>query len=262
MAENNYLIGYEGDDIDLVLPATCYGEQYAIYRNAFRWCDVSKKIKSVVIPSSVSSIGSRAFYQCSSLQKVVLTDSIKTIGDYAFYWCTSLTSIDIPESVTSIGKDAFWGCNRIVEVVNNSSLEITPGSSSTGRVAYYALEVCTGTSKFDIIDDFVFYTVDGINYLVSYEGDNTNIVLPDSYNGEDYKIRNYAFYGCIYLEGVVIPDSVTSIGNGAFFMCTSLESIVIPNSVTSIGHDAFYGCTSLQNVTLPVGLTSIGDEVF
>ena len=44
---------------------------------------------------------------------------------------------------------------------------------------------------------------------------------------------------------MIIPDSVTSIGNSAFAYCDALTSVVIGNGVTSIGHDAFYNCDSL-----------------
>lgn len=50
---------------------------------------------------------------------------------------------------------------------------------------------------------------------------------------------------------VVIPDSVTSIGESAFRNCASLESVVIPNSVVSIGDSAFFGCESLKSVSVP-----------
>ena len=61
---------------------------------------------------------------------------------------------------------------------------------------------------------------------------------------------------------VVIPYSVTSIGDGAFFCCTGLTSITIPNSVTTIGWGAFFGCTSLTNITIPGSVTSIGGGAF
>ena len=70
------------------------------------------------------------------------------------------------------------------------------------------------------------------------------------------------FACCSSLESVVIPDSVTSIGDQAFYDCSSLESIVIPDSVTSIGSTAFDGCSNLESVVIPDSVTSIGDEAF
>ena len=64
------------------------------------------------------------------------------------------------------------------------------------------------------------------------------------------------------MESVVIPDSVTSIGDGAFSGCSSLASVVIPDSVTSIGVYAFLDCSSLESVVIPDSVTSIGSSAF
>jgi len=70
------------------------------------------------------------------------------------------------------------------------------------------------------------------------------VVIPDSVTS----IGNSAFEHCTGLTSVVILDSVTSIGNSAFEHCTGLTSVVIPDSVTSIGRYAFLGCTGLTKV--------------
>ena len=61
---------------------------------------------------------------------------------------------------------------------------------------------------------------------------------------------------------MIIPDSVTEIGDSAFFNCKNLTSVTIGNSVTSIGDQAFYGCSSLTSATIPAGVTSIGGLAF
>lgn len=61
---------------------------------------------------------------------------------------------------------------------------------------------------------------------------------------------------------MIIPNSVTSIGDHAFCLCNSLTSITIPNSVTSIGDYAFSGCDSLTSITIPNSVTSIGKNAF
>jgi hypothetical protein len=82
------------------------------------------------------------------------------------------------------------------------------------------------------------------------------IIIPDSVT----TIGNYAFGRCTSLTSVTIPNSVTSIGFSAFNYCTSLTSITIPNSITSIGYWAFYNCTSLTNVTFKGTITELGDK--
>ena len=71
-----------------------------------------------------------------------------------------------------------------------------------------------------------------------------SLVIPESVTS----IGQDAFSGCISLAFIVIPKNVTNIGDYAFSGCTSLASIVIPESVTSIGSYAFNGCTSLESV--------------
>ena len=86
----------------------------------------------------------------------------------------------------------------------------------------------------------------------------TSLVIPDSVTN----IGDYAFSGCSSLSSVVIPDRVTSIGDCAFENCSSLTDIVIPDGVTSIGDCAFEGCRSLTDIVIPDGVTSIGDCAF
>lgn len=75
-------------------------------------------------------------------------------------------------------------------------------------------------------------------------------------------IDNEAFADCTGLRGVVIPDTVASIGQSAFSRCSGLAAVVIPESVTSIGNQAFRECTSLAEVTIPDTVTSMGTWVF
>ena len=86
----------------------------------------------------------------------------------------------------------------------------------------------------------------------------TDIVIPNSVTN----IGDYAFSGCRSLTDIVIPDSVTNIGDCAFWNCRSLTDIVIPNSVTSIGDNAFEYCESLTDIVIPDSVTSIGKWAF
>ena len=96
-------------------------------------------------------------------------------------------------------------------------------------------------------------------YDQSFKNNKTivSVIIPDSVTS----IGNYAFYDCS-LTSVVIGDGVTTIGYSAFSHCSSLTSVVIPDSVTSIGNDAFSDCYALTSVVIPDSVTSIGDRAF
>lgn len=104
---------------------------------------------------------------------------------------------------------------------------------------------------------------------VKYSKDGRKLLnAPQELDGT-YSIRkgtkivcDWAFRGYSSLRSVVIPDSVTSIGNGVFSDCNSLSNIVILDGVTSIGDWAFEGCESLTNIAIPDSVTSIGDRAF
>ena len=124
---------------------------------------------------------------------------------------------------------------------------------------FISFEVSGGTIN---KNGYLFRTSNGVNSLVGYEGDDTELVLPNGYDGESYVINDYAFKGRTSLTSVEIGDSVTSIGEGAFYKCTSLASVTVGNSVTSIGNYAFRNCSSLTSITIPDSVTSIGERAF
>lgn len=81
--------------------------------------------------------------------------------------------------------------------------------------------------------------------------------------GEDVAtIRDYAFYGCSGLTNVMLPDGVENIGNLSFSGCSNLTSVTIPDAVTNIGYSAFSCCTGLESASMGGNVTSIGNHAF
>ncbi len=217
-----------------------------IERYAFAACE---NLKSVTIPDSVTSIDEGAFSGCTSLINITIPSDLTSISDHTFNGCVSLVSITIPSAVKSIGTDAFMGCYKIIEVINKSQLNITDGIDVYGGLPFYVKDIHNGESRVVNLNDYLFYTYDEINYLIGYVGDDTELILPQNYNGENYEIYEYAFYSRDGLEGISIPESVTNIGDFSFYECESLESIAIPDSVVILGGSSFGNCNSLVSVT-------------
>ena len=268
--------GAEGDGSNLtwtldregVLTISGSGDMYDYGLSDAPWYGIRSRVKSAVIADGVTSIGYKAFDDCTSLTSVTIPDSVTSIGYKAFDDCTSLTSVTIPDSVTSIGDSAFSGCTSLTSVTLPDSVtsigdwafsyctsltSVTLPDSVTS-IGYEAFFNCTSLTSVTIPDGVTSIGEDAFRNCTSL----TSVTIPDSVT----RIGERAFYYCTSLTSVTIPDSVTSIGEFAFSGCTSLTSVTIPDSVTSIGGWAFYECTSLTSVTIPDSVTSIGNGAF
>ena len=96
----------------------------------------------IIIPNSVTSIGSSAFYNCIYLTSVRIGNRVTVIGDGAFLNCTGLTSVEIPNSVTSIGGSAFSACTGL------TSIEIPNSVTSIGDDAFYDCSGLTSVTNY------------------------------------------------------------------------------------------------------------------
>jgi hypothetical protein len=226
-------------------------------------------LTDVSIPSGVTTIGSYAFYGCTGLTDVSIPSGVLTLGDNAFYSCTGLTGISIPSSVTTIGSNAFYGCTALVSFSLDAA---NPNYSSLGGVLFNKLQTS----------------------LIQYPGSKSGpYTIPSGVT----TIGSNAFSQCTGLTSVSIPSSVTSIDDSPFFGCTGLVSISVdaanpnysslggvlfnklqtslirypagmsgvytaPSSVTSISDSAFYGCIGLTSVSIPSSVTTIESYAF
>ncbi len=236
------------------------------------------KAGSYIVPDSITSIGSSAFYECVNLTDITFNDNLTIIESSAFAGCKSLTSIVIPDSVTTIRSQAFRECTNLKSITLPDNLKvideaafydctsltaitIPEGISCLSQYTFYGcsnLESISIPSSMRDVQMGVFhgcsklksvYISDLKNYLnISYSIDTWNIpptALPvPTYYGAD-----------LYLNGellteLIIPENVNSIASNALYNCKSIKSIYIPKGFTSIGSNALYGCSNLANINV------------
>lgn len=159
-----------------------------------------------------------------------------------------------------------------VLIISASPLFSHAASVHTFAASTAASTEYSETQNGDIIDKksgFEYNILDdGTIELRAYTGSAQELVIPETLNGR--KVTSLAFFGGMLLEShlstcvksIIIPDTVTRLGNSAFKDCHLLENITIPDSVTQIGSYAFSGCSRLKSITLPEGITEIGDDFF
>ncbi len=97
-------------------------------QTALLQCPISKK-GNYIIPASVTSIGTYAFYACNKLTSITIPTLVTTIGKEAFVRCTEITSLTIPSSVNSVGPQAFWGCINLLSITSQGVNPCSFGSS-------------------------------------------------------------------------------------------------------------------------------------
>ena len=242
----------------------------ALENLAFYGCSA---LKSITLPSSISSISSQAFNSCTvleevknfentsieilqdeifrgtSLKSIVLPRTVTLINTNAFYGCSSLREIAFPESLTKINGGAFYGCSSLREVVLKEGF--------TAFFRYNIFQNCTSLLYVKLPSTLKSNLTEGI-----FRGCTSLLKVEGLENSQVPIIQGSAFYGCSALTEIAFPASLTSIGNDAFYGCSALTEIAFPASLTSIGNSAFRGCSALTEIAFPASLTSIGNDAF
>ena len=176
---------------------------------------------------TVTSIGSGSFDysynpDLTKIKKVVLPNTIKSIGEYAFKGCTSLTSIVIPSSVTEIGKWAFDSC--LTSIVVDKDNKVYDSRENCNAL----IETASNTLIYGCQNTVIPNSVTEIGSGAFCECYNlTSINIPNSVT----TIGDKAFEFCTSLTSIVIPESVTEIGEYAFSHCYDLKTARVPVSL-------------------------------
>ena len=197
---------------------------------------------------SVTKIGDNAFCDCKSLTSVIIPTSVRSIGADAFKWCDGLKKSAYPSGLNEpFSNGASIQYPREDAIIEDGFI-YGPGKNAI----FFAPLSLAG--EYIIPESVISIGEKAFCYCSGL----TSVTIPNPVT----KIGNSAFSYCSGLTSVTIPNSVTSIGSGAFSDCSGLTSVTIPNSVTSIGSSAFSYCSGLTSVTIPDSVTSIGYNVF
>lgn len=174
----------------------------------------NEEITSLIIPSSVKTIGKYAFCKLNEMENLTLSEGIEVIDEEAFRYCYKLKSLVLPNGLTEICFRAFEGCGAL------QSLDVP---DTLTKIGSYAFKNCYNLKKLDI-------------------------------PGSVAEIGHEAFYSCKELKTLTIGDGVKKISERAFFVDggsdNSLTKLVIPSSVEVIGVNAFEGHNKLESVDI------------
>ena len=182
------------------------------------------------------------------------------IGNEAFVDCDQLDSIVIPETVKTIGAYAFANCTGTLSITIPNTVDSIGENAFlyVKNIVYYGDATGSPWGALTLNGTFDGDYIYSDTSLTAYTGTDTAVVIPDSVS----IIGQNAFAGNETVTSVEIPETVNEIGDGAFSGCTNLESVNIPDGVTSIGNETFANCASLDSVDIPASVTEIGNSAF
>ena len=216
--------------------------------------------KEVVIPSEIDScpvvmLGNSAF-SSAGVTGVVVPDTVTQIGSYCFSGCTELVRVEIQTAV--LGNRVFQECSSSLVIVGNadSATEAYARENGIGFV-----DRATGELLFDY--DYGYRIENNRAIVTAYTGKETELVFPKMIDGYPVTaIDRYTAANNSRIKSVTIPQGVAEIGVYAFQNNTNLTTVHIAQSVRRIYSYAFSGCTSLSEIIIPAGVGQFGVDVF
>ena len=251
----------------------------------------------MILPSSVTGLGSYAFYECSnmasitlsnltkindytfkdcsSLDGVVLPETLTEIGNYAFSGCVGLTGITIPNTVTNIGQSAFSGCAGITELTLPNGLQ-TIGQESFKNMQLQSIVVPNSVTS---IGASAFQGCSYLKIVHITNGDVTNLTAlgKDAFSGahsslciivpqdalKAYKeATNWSSYANkIFAENNIVDNSYLVVDGALKQYFGNAETVTIPTNITSIGNYAF-AYSNVKSVMIGNSVTTIGQYAF
>ncbi len=235
---------------------------------------LAKPDVSYTIPTTVKTIGVKAFMNASILQSLEIPGNVESINEQAFRRLINLTSVKFvePSKLTKLTGYEFWQCPKLEEVTLPASLtEI--GNSFLSCDKLRKINVSAG-SKLKTIKESAFASntkLEEFNFLGSSE--LTTIEENAFANAEELKsiklpktikdIKRNAFRGCAKLAHVEIDPTadIDKIGAGAFADC-GLQDFTVPKNVKAIEREAFSNCLSLKKVDISEKTTEVSPEAF
>lgn len=234
---------------------------------AFYSCDALTK---AVFGDRVTRIPESLFMNCKNLKEIQISESVKEISKYAFY-STGIAELTIPMNVIKIGESPFGNCKDLTTIyynAQNCAMDNAISSNSLTNIIIgddvsvlpsYFINDCENITQITIPKN--------VNIIGGYAFafcDNLKTIYFDAENSETQAAPNgisNVFWTCFSLENVVVGDNVKTIPNSLFSDCRGLKNIIIPNSVTEIGEWAF-ASTSISSIIIPNNITKIGNGAF
>ena len=219
--------------------------------------NVPNSLTSLIVTAAPDAVPDYCFYGCSALEAVSFA-GLKRVGAFAFYGCDKLTCVTLPEGLETVGQYAFGNCLALAQLALPASVVRMERSMLEGCGALTALTIPFVGETADGENGWLAYLFGAVDHTFSEGYMPASLVRVTVLTGTTLP-RN-AFYECSRIREVILPETMTAVGDRAFYRCAYLSGIALP-SVTTLGDEAFSGCVRLCDVDLS-HVTTIGVQAF